>query len=140
MVAMRVKEARGDEELVPGLVLLAPGGKNLVVQRGMAGRVFARVEDPLPSDRYVPSADRLLTSASEAWGKQLVAVVLTGMGDDGAQGLRAARAAGAATIAEAEETCVVFGMPREAIRTGAVQQVLPLPRIGEAITREVAAG
>jgi two-component system chemotaxis response regulator CheB len=138
MVALRVKESEGDEELVPGLVLLAPGGRNLVVQRGMAGKVFARLEKPRPSDRYIPSADRLLVSAAEAWGKQLVAVVLTGMGDDGAQGIRAARAAGAATIAEAEETCVVFGMPREAIRTGAVQQVLPLPSIGAAILREVA--
>jgi two-component system chemotaxis response regulator CheB len=138
MVPLRVKEADGDEELVPGLVLLAPGGRNLTVQRGMAGKVFARLEKPQPGDRYVPSVDRLLVSAAEAWGKQLVAVVLTGMGDDGAEGVRAARAAGASTIAEAEETCVVFGMPREAIRTGAVQQVLALPKIGAAISREVA--
>ena len=138
MVSVRVRESRGDEELVPGLVLLAPGGKNLVVQRGMAGKVFARIENPLPTHRYVPSANRLIESAAEAWGKQLVAVVLTGMGDDGASGIRAARAAGAATIAEAEETCVVFGMPREAIRTGAVQQVLPLSKIGAAIAAEVA--
>jgi two-component system chemotaxis response regulator CheB len=140
MVSVQVRESRGDEELVPGLVLLAPGGKNLAVQRGMAGKVFARIEDPLPIHRYVPSANRLIESAAEAWGKQLVAVVLTGMGDDGASGIRAARAAGAATIAEAEETCVVFGMPREAIRTGAVQQVLPLSKIGAAITAEVAPG
>jgi two-component system chemotaxis response regulator CheB len=104
----------------------------------MGGRVFAQVEEPLPSHRYVPSADRLLVSAAEACGRRLVAVVLTGMGDDGALGIRAAREAGGRTIAEAEETAVVFGMPREAIRTGAVQQVLPLPRIGAAIAREAA--
>ncbi len=140
IVGLRVKEAEGDEELVPGLVLLAPGGKNLVVQLGMGGRVFARLESPAPNDRYVPSVDRLLASAVEAYGRQLLAVVLTGMGDDGAQGVRSARAAGALTIAEAEESCVVFGMPREAVRTGAVQRVLPLPEIGTAIAREVGHG
>jgi len=81
--------------------------------------------------------DRLLTSAARACGSGLLAVVLTGMGDDGAAGIRAARAAGGLTVAEAEESCVVYGMPREAVRTGAVQRVLPLPEIGAAIVREV---
>ncbi len=137
LVDLRVKEAEGDEELVPGLVLLAPGGKNLTVQSGMSGRVFARIDAPSPTDRYIPSADRLLTSAAAAYGSRLVSVVLTGMGDDGALGMRATRAAGGLTIAEAEDSCVVFGMPREAIRTGAVQQVLSLPEIGAFISREV---
>jgi len=140
IVALRVREAVGDEELVPGLVLLAPGGKNLTVQSGTRGRVFVRIDAPSPTDRYIPSADRLLTSAAAVYGSQLVSVVLTGMGDDGALGTRAARAAGGMTIAEAEESCVVFGMPREAIRTGAVQRVLPLPEIGAFIAREVACG
>ena len=104
----------------------------------MSGRVFTRLDAPSPADRYVPSADRLLASAAAAYGSRLVSVVLTGMGDDGALGTRAARAAGGLTIAEAEESCVVFGMPREAIRTGSVQQVLPLPEIGAYIAREVA--
>ena len=138
IVGLRVKEAEGDEELVPGLVLLAPGGKNLTVQPGMGGRVFARLEAPAPTDRYVPSVGQAPdVSAAAAYGSQLVSVVLTGMGDDGALGTRAVRAAGGLTIAEAEESCVVFGMPREAIRTGAVQQVLPLPEIGAFIDREV---
>jgi len=136
IVALRVQEAQGDEELAPGLVLVAPGGMNLLVQRGVGGRVFCRLETPRPEDRYVPSADRLIGTAAEAYGKRLIALVLTGMGDDGAVGIRAARAAGGFTMAEAEESCVVFGMPREAIRTGAVQQVLPLPEIGAAIARE----
>jgi len=135
-VGLHVKEAEGDEELVPGLVLLAPGGKNLTVQSGMSGRVFARIEVPSPTDRYIPSVDKLLASAAAAYGSQLVSVVLTGMGDDGALGTRAARAAGGLTIAEAEESCVVFGMPREAIKTGAVQRVLPLSEIGAFIARE----
>lgn len=136
-VGLRVREAAGGEELVPGQVLLAPGGKNLTVQQGMGGRVFARLEAPGLADRYVPSADKLLVSAAAAYGRQLVAVVLTGMGDDGAIGTRAARAAGGLTIAEGEESCVVFGMPREAIRTGAVQQVLPLTEIGPYLARAV---
>ena len=140
IVGLRVREAEGDEELVPGLVLLAPGGKNLTVQPGMGGRVFARLEAPSPSDRCVPSVDRLLVSAAAAYGSRLVSVVLTGMGDDGASGTRAVRAAGGLTIAEAEESCVVFGMPREAIRTGAVQRVLPLPEIGAFIGGEVGTG
>jgi two-component system chemotaxis response regulator CheB len=137
IVGLQVREAEGGEELVPGMVLLAPGGRNLAVQPGLGGRFFSRVEAPAPTDRYVPSADRLLASAAAAYGKRLVAAVLTGMGDDGASGTRAVRDAGGLTIAEAEETCVVFGMPREAIRTGAVQQVLPLPEIGAFIDREV---
>jgi len=137
IVGLRVREAAGEEELTPGLVLLAPGGKNLTVQAGMGGRFFARLETPAPTDRYVPSVDKLLATAAAAYGSRLVTVVLTGMGDDGALGTRAARDAGALTVAEAEESCVVFGMPREAIRTGAVQRVLPLPEIGTFIAREV---
>jgi two-component system chemotaxis response regulator CheB len=138
VVGLRVKEAEGGEELVPGLALLAPGGSNLVVHRGVGGRVLAWLEQPPPTDRRVPSVDRLLVSAAAAYGSGLLAVVLTGMGDDGSRGIRAARAAGGLTIAEAEESCVVFGMPREAIRTGAVQRVVPLPGIGPTIAREVA--
>jgi len=136
-VGLFVKEAEGGEELLPGLVLLSPGGKNLTVHEGMGGRIFSRLAAPTPTDRYVPSADKLLESAAAAFGSALVSLVLTGMGDDGAIGTRAVRAAGGLTIAEAEESCVVFGMPREAIRTGAVQQVLALPEIGAFIGRAV---
>jgi two-component system chemotaxis response regulator CheB len=137
IVGLRVREAEDAEELVSGLVLLAPGGRNLTVQAGMGGRVFARLEMPSATDRYVPSVDKLLTSAAAAYGSHLVSAVLTGMGDDGALGTRAVRDAGGLTIAEAEDSCVVFGMPREAIRTGAVQRVLPLPEIGAFIDGEV---
>jgi two-component system chemotaxis response regulator CheB len=137
IVGLRVREAQGDEEVVPGLVLLAPGGRNLTLQAGADGRVFTRLERPAPADRYVPSVDKLLASAAAVYGRHLVAAVLTGMGDDGALGTRAVAAGGGLTIAEAEESCVVFGMPREAIRTGGVQRVLPLSEIGAFIAREV---
>lgn len=137
-VGLRVREAAGGEELVPGLALLAPGGSNLVVERESGGRVCARLERPTPGERRIPSVDRLFSSTAQSYGSSLLAVVLTGMGSDGSQGIRVARAAGALTIAEAEESCVVFGMPREAMRTGAVQRVVPLSGMGAAIAREVA--
>ena len=140
LVPLRVREAEGGEALEPGQVLLAPGGRNLLLERGPGGRVVARVEPPAAGDRYVPSVDRLLASAAGACGGGVLAVVLTGMGDDGAAGVGAVRNAGGLTLAEAEETCVVYGMPREAVRTGSVQRVLPLPEIGAAIAREVLGG
>ena len=111
IVGLRVKEAEGDEELAPGLVLLAPGGRNLTVQPGMGGRVFSRLDARSSTDRYTPSADKLLASAAAAYGKRLVSVVLTGMGDDGARGTRAVREAGGLTIAEAEEPAWSSGCP-----------------------------
>ena len=82
-----------------------------------------------------PSVDVLFHSAAETAGSHLVAALLTGMGSDGAQGMAAIRQAGGKTIAEHESTCVVYGMPRAAIETGAVQQILPLPHIAEAIVQ-----
>jgi two-component system chemotaxis response regulator CheB len=137
LLPLRVREAQGGESLAPGLVLLAPGGRNLLLERAAGGRVVARVVSPEEGDRYVPSVDRLLISAARACGGDLLAAVLTGMGDDGAAGIGAVRAAGGLTLAEAEESCVVYGMPREAVRTGAVQRVLPLPEIGAAIAGAV---
>jgi two-component system chemotaxis response regulator CheB len=137
--ALRVKEAEGGEEIAPGLALVAPGGRHLVAVRGPGGAMRTALEDAVPGDRFVPSVDRLIVSAAETCGERLVAVVLTGMGDDGVLGVRATRARGGLTMAESEESCVVYGMPREAVRTGAVQQVLPLPEIAAALVRECAA-
>lgn len=137
LLGLRVREARGGEVFEPGQVLLAPGGRHLILEHGSRGRVIARLAVPAAAERYVPSVDRLLTSAAHAFAGSLLAVVLTGMGDDGAAGISAVRAAGGLTIAEAEETCVIYGMPREAMRTGAVQRVLPLHEIGATIVREV---
>jgi two-component system chemotaxis response regulator CheB len=138
LAALRVKEAEGGEEVVPGLVLIAPGGRHLVVARQPGGAVTAAVQDAGPKDRFVPSVDRLIVSAAATYGKRLVSVVLTGMGDDAVVGVRAARERGGLTMAESEESCVVFGMPREAIRSGAVQQVLPVQEVAAALLRACA--
>lgn len=135
LTGLNVREAAGGDSPAPGVALLAPGGRHLVVTRGRGG-VTVELEAPRSRDLYVPSVDRLFVSAAEVFGRDLTAVVLTGMGDDGAAGVGAVRAEGGATIAESEETSVVFGMPREAIRSGAVQRVLPLPRIGSALAHE----
>jgi len=110
----------------PGEVLIAPGGKNLKFAR--KGReIVAVVTDPDECQRYLPSVDVLFSSAAQIFGDRLLGVVLTGMGNDGAQGVHAIKNSGGKVFAEAEETCVVFGMPKEAIATGLVDQVVALP-------------
>ncbi len=132
--ALEISEARSGDVMEPGKVLIAPGGKNLLFRlRGNA--VVAEVADPLSSQRYLPSVDAMFESASEIFGSRLLGVVLTGMGNDGAQGVRRIKQGGGQAIAEAEETSVVFGMPKEAIATGSIDRVLPLPQIGAEILR-----
>jgi two-component system chemotaxis response regulator CheB len=126
------REAHGGEELVPGRALLAPGGSHLEFE-SRGGRVVTRLAPRSPDDKYAPSVDRMFESAAKHFGQALLAVVLTGMGDDGRRGVRAVRAAGGSVIAESEETAVIFGMPQQAIRTGAVDAVLPLSEIPAAI-------
>ena len=87
------------------------------------------------ADRYTPSVDRLFETAAKAFGSELVGVILTGMGDDGRLGAQAIRASGGRVIAESEETAVIFGMPQQAIRAGAVDWVLPLDEIARALQR-----
>ncbi|MGE0327985.1 MAG: CheB methylesterase domain-containing protein, partial [Polyangiaceae bacterium] len=89
------------------------------------------VRFPDSTDRYVPSADRLLASAAKVAGSRCVGVILTGMGDDGVEGAKAIRAAGGRVIAESEETAVVYGMPGSAVRAGVVNEVMPLPAIAD---------
>jgi two-component system chemotaxis response regulator CheB len=95
--------------------------------------VIARVLRQERSDKYTPSVDRLFESAAKAFGADVVAVVLTGMGDDGRKGVQAIKQAGGCVIAESEKTAVIFGMPQQAIRTGAVDHVLELGDIATAI-------
>lgn len=134
-VNFRVKEAEGGEEIRSGLALLAPGGKHLLLHPAPNGKVFTAIAEAGPGDRYVPSIDRMLVSAAEIYRQQLMSVILTGMGDDGSVGIQTTRRYGGLTVAESEETCVVFGMPKEAIRSGAVDHVLPLTEIGGEIVR-----
>jgi two-component system, chemotaxis family, protein-glutamate methylesterase/glutaminase len=124
-----VTEACDGDVVAPGHVYIAPGGRHLLLtERG--GRMELRTPGPVAADKYAPSVDRLFESTAEVLGSRAVAVVLTGMGADGAQGARDIRRQGGETWAESEETAVVFGMPKEAIATGTVTRVLPLDDIG----------
>jgi two-component system, chemotaxis family, protein-glutamate methylesterase/glutaminase len=123
-----VKEAKDGDLVVPGMVLIAPGGRNMVF-RELNGDVFAMIVEPSPQDRYLPSVDAMLTSLAGIYKSRLLAVVLTGMGNDGSKGVRAVKKVGGEILAEAEESAVVFGMPREAIATGLVDKVVPLSRM-----------
>jgi two-component system, chemotaxis family, protein-glutamate methylesterase/glutaminase len=129
-----VREATDGEILVPGSVYVAPGGMQSEVRRipeGLQIRVLAAGV----TDLYAPSVDRLLLSASEACRERLIAVIMTGMGDDGSEAIRTVRERGGKTIAESAETAIIFGMPAEAIKTGAVDEVLPLTQIPNAIRK-----
>jgi two-component system chemotaxis response regulator CheB len=132
----KVREARGGEEVTSGMALIAPGGKHLVLHRNDRDQVSVLLESAREWDRYVPSIDRMMSSAAEIYRKQLIGVILTGMGDDGVLGMQAVKKHHGLTIAESEETCVVYGMPREVFRIGVADRVLPLSGIGELIVRE----
>lgn len=125
---MRVKEAEDGERILPGHAYIAPGGLHLGVQRSGANYV-ARVRDGEPVNRHKPSVDVLFRSAAEHVGPNALGVMLTGMGADGASAMKVMRDAGSWNIAQDESSCVVFGMPREAIAAGAVHEVLSLNRI-----------
>jgi two-component system chemotaxis response regulator CheB len=127
-----VKEAKDGDEMLPGRALIAPGGKNLVFT-SVGGKVYAQVVAPGPKDRYIPSVDAMFASLAEIYRSRMLGVVLTGMGNDGTQGVRRAKELGAQIIAESEESAVVFGMPREAIATGLVDRVAPI----DAMAREI---
>ncbi|HTS30337.1 MAG TPA: chemotaxis response regulator protein-glutamate methylesterase [Bryobacteraceae bacterium] len=132
--ALEVREARDGDTLRPGLALVAPGDFHMLLQKS-AGSYSVRVKTGPRVCYQRPSVDVLFVSAAEAAGRDAVGVLLTGMGADGAKGLLAMYRAGAYTIAQDEATCVVFGMPREAIALGAAEQVLPLDAIPAAILR-----
>jgi two-component system chemotaxis response regulator CheB len=123
---LQVKLAESGECLRPGTVYLAPDDHHLLVkQSGMAW-----LRDSSLVDGHRPSVTMLLESVAKSYGRAAVGVLLTGMGSDGARGLKSLRDAGAYTIAQDKETCVVFGMPKQAIALGAAEEVLPLERIG----------
>jgi two-component system chemotaxis response regulator CheB len=137
--SMTVREARDGDILAPGLALLAPGGHHLLVRRN--GALYqVRVKGGPPVNRHKPSVDVLFQSLAESAGHNAVGIILTGMGADGAKGLLELREAGAFTIAQDEETAVVFGMPKAALDLGAVQEVLPLQKIPETILNALPSG
>ena len=126
--AIPVREARHGDAVEPGRVLLAPAGIHTRLVR-VKGSVEISLEEEPSEALHRPSADVLMASAAEVYGALAVGVVLTGMGSDGTEGLRAIRARGGLTLAEAEETCVIFGMPKAAIEAGVIERTRPLDRI-----------
>ena len=138
LCAVGVQEARTGDRVVDGQVLIAPGGHHLLVKRNGAQYRVEVVDGPLVS-RHKPSVDVLFRSVARCAGRNALGIIMTGMGDDGARGLREMFDGGAYTLAQDERSCVVFGMPREAIAHGGVVDVLPLDRMAPAIV-DFAAG
>jgi two-component system chemotaxis response regulator CheB len=130
--AFEVTEARDGDPVRAGCALIAPGGRNMVFQR-TDGEVTVRLLDPEPGENYLPSVDRMFRSGAEVFGPQLLGVVLTGMGNDGSLGVRAIKGSGGQVLSEAEESAVIFGMPRAAMATGMVDAVVPLDRMSDEI-------
>lgn len=128
--AFRVMEADGHQLIESGTALVCPGGRCMEIRRAGA-RLASNVLWPDAEDRYAPSADRLFTSAARVVGRDVIGVVLTGMGDDGARGAQEIKQAGGTVLAESEETAVVYGMPKAAAKLSAVDRVLPLSALIE---------
>jgi two-component system chemotaxis response regulator CheB len=125
---VEVREARDGDAVVPGRALIAPGGMQMTLKRNGAG-YCVEVRSAPPVNRHCPSVDVLFRSVAKYAGSSALGVIMTGMGGDGARGLLQMRQAGARTIAQDEATCVVFGMPKEAIKLGAVERVVPVQSI-----------
>ena len=135
---IRIKEAADGERILPGHGYIAPGGLHLTVERSGAN-YLARVRDGDPINRHKPSVEALFESAARVVGPNALGVMLTGMGADGAKAMKAMRDAGSYNICQDEASCVVFGMPREAIAQGAAHEVLPLQRIAPALLERLRA-
>jgi len=133
-----VKEAENNDTVIRGRALIAPGNHHLLLKRSGA-RYYVEIKDGPLVSRHRPSVDVLFRSAARYAGKNAVGVIMTGMGDDGAKGMLEMKEAGAFNIAQDEESCVVFGMPKKAIELDAVDRVLPLPAIPGAVMRETTA-
>lgn len=120
-----VKEAEHGDRILPGHAYLAPGNRHLLLKRSGANYV-AELSDGPPVSRHRPSVDVLFRSAANCAGKNAIGIIMTGMGDDGAAGMLEMHQAGACTLAQDEYSCVVFGMPKEAIARGGVDEIVPL--------------
>ena len=125
---IEVLEAKHGDRIIPGRALIAPGGKHLAVKLSGA-QYHVEILDGPPVNRHKPSVDVLFRSVAKYAGKNALGVIMTGMGDDGAKGLKEMYDAGARTVAQDEQSCVVFGMPKEAVKLGAAEKVAPLSAI-----------
>jgi two-component system chemotaxis response regulator CheB len=133
---IEVREAQNNDRVIPGRALIAPGGKHMLLRRTGAQYYVEVMDGPLVN-RHRPSVDVLFRSVARCAGANALGVIMTGMGDDGAAGLAEMRTAGAHTLAQDEDSCVVFGMPKEAIKRGGVERVVPLGAIGREILAQL---
>jgi two-component system, chemotaxis family, protein-glutamate methylesterase/glutaminase len=131
-----VKEAQHNDRVIPGQALIAPGGKHMLLRRNGAQYYVDVIDGPLVN-RHRPSVDVLFRSVAKCAGANALGVIMTGMGDDGAAGLLEMRNAGARTIAQDEDSCVVYGMPKEAVKRGAVEKTVVLSAIGREILQQL---
>jgi two-component system chemotaxis response regulator CheB len=134
-----VKEASNNDTVLRGQALIAPGNKHMLLKRSGA-RYYVEITDGPLVNRHRPAVDVLFRSAARYAGKNAMGIILTGMGDDGAKGLKEMYDAGAYTVAQDAESCVVFGMPKEAIAAGGVSKVLPLKKIADEVIRKSSSG
>ncbi len=130
--AVRVKEAQSGDMLLAGRVLVCPGNRHIRVKRMPLGDVVVLSDEPRVNG-HRPSVDVLFRSAATEFGQEALALIMTGMGDDGAEGMGAVRSAGGLTIAQSEDSCVVYGMPKTAIERGYAAQVVPLESLADAL-------
>jgi two-component system chemotaxis response regulator CheB len=129
---IEVLEAKNGDRVIPGRALIAPGGLHMMLTRSGAQYGVEILNGPLVS-RHKPSVDVLFRSVAKTAGRNATGIIMTGMGDDGARGMKEMHDAGAYTVAEDESTCVVYGMPKEAVRLGSVDRSIPLPGIAAEI-------
>jgi two-component system, chemotaxis family, protein-glutamate methylesterase/glutaminase len=131
---IEVREARHGDRVLNGRALIAPGGRHMLLKRSGA-QYHVDVVDGPAVNRHRPSVDVLFRSVARSAGSNALGVIMTGMGDDGARGMKEMREAGAATLAQDEASCVVYGMPKEAVKLGGVERSLPLGGIAREVTR-----
>jgi len=129
---MEVREAQNGDRVIPGRALIAPGGRHMLLRRSGA-QYHVEVVDGPPVSRHRPSVDVLFRSVAKCAGKNALGIIMTGMGDDGARGLKEMHDMGARTVAQDEATCIVYGMPKEAVKLGAVDRIVALERIPQEI-------
>jgi two-component system chemotaxis response regulator CheB len=134
---VKVKEAEEGETLKPGVVLVAPGRGHMSIKRGRVGECFVTIDQNRPDLIYRPSADVMMLSVADVYPGRALGVILTGMGNDGEKGMKAIKGNGGRTIAQNEETCIVFGMSRAAIDAGVVDKVVSLSEVAGEIINAV---
>lgn len=135
LCSIEVKEGQTGDEVLPGRAIIAPGGKHMIVKAKYAGASYIVVKDGPLVSRHKPSVDVLFRSVAKSIGQKALGIIMTGMGDDGAIGLREMRQSGARTVAQDEASCVIFGMPAAAIQMAATDEQIPLDKIASLITK-----